>query len=100
MPTHTAYEVPTGKSRMATARPTMLNESARKKTTDGANRRRPSDLSSAVAHTASSAPDTISTSQDMTVSPGDVLSLTGYGIARPGIALGSGLHRLKRVARR
>src|SRR3712207_2531748 len=62
----------------------MLRTSATPKTTDGARRLNPSERPRAVAHTASSTPDRTSTSQDTTASAGAVLSLSGYGTARPG----------------
>src|SRR6478609_9581531 len=63
MPTHTAYAVPAGRAVIAHARPTMLSTSETAKTAVGRGRRKPSDAASAVAQTASSAPDRTSTSQ-------------------------------------
>src|SRR4051794_41146154 len=48
----------------------MLAASAATKMTDGPSRLKPSDLPSAVAHTASSTPDTTRTNHDMTASNG------------------------------
>src|SRR5688500_6422588 len=61
----------------------MLRASPPTKTSDGVRRVKASDRPRAVAQTASRTPDRTSTSQDMTP-PGAVLSLSGYGTARPG----------------
>src|SRR5215216_375218 len=68
MPTQTAYEVLTGNSRIAYARPTMLRTADTPNVSDGARRVNPSDRPRAVAHTASSTPDTTNTSHDIPVS--------------------------------
>jgi 3'(2'), 5'-bisphosphate nucleotidase len=79
MPTHTAYDVPTGSVRMAWPSPPMLSTSATTKVAVGAGRVRPSERPRAVAHTASRTPDSTSTNHDMTISSTAVLSLSWYG---------------------
>lgn len=56
----------------------MLSASATRKTTEGVSRLNPSDLSSAIAHTASRTPDATSTSHDITHSYGALLSRAAY----------------------
>ena len=60
MPTQTAYAVPTGSSHRP-GQPDHAQHDGDPNTSDGASRVNPADLPSAVAHTASSTPDTTST---------------------------------------
>src|SRR3712207_2640782 len=74
----------------------MLSTTATAKTSDGTSRVNPADLPRAVAHTASSTPDTTSTAHAIGISSGAVLSHTGYGTARPGAGGAARLHLLRR----
>ena len=75
MPTHTAYDVPTGIVRIANARPIMLAIIATRNTTDGTSRLKLFERPRAVAHTASNTPDTTSTSHDTIASVGRLVAL-------------------------
>lgn len=95
IPTQMAYAVPTGRSRMAKASPDMLMTIPIPKMMVGVSRLKPSDLPSAVAHTASKIPDTISTIQAMMNYLDAVLSQAGYGAPRPGASwLGKVCHEI------
>src|SRR3954447_4382444 len=69
----------------------MLAARAAAKTTVGVSRVKPSVRPSAVAQTDSRTPETTRTSQYTVHSRSAVLSLSGYGAARPGALGGSGL---------
>src|SRR4051812_24709785 len=68
----------------------MLAARAAAKTTVGVSRVKPSVRPSAVAQTDSRTPETTRTSQYTVHSRSAVLSLSGYGAARPGTLSGSG----------
>src|SRR5690606_18956726 len=98
MPTHTAYEVPVGRLRIAIARPTMLSANATTNTTLGPSRVRPSDFPRAVAHTASITPDTTNTNHATRFTSTRRLVVTGY-VALVRDPLGSRSERTARGAR-
>jgi hypothetical protein len=68
MPTRTAYAVPGGRPRIASARPAMLVADATGNTAVGVSPVKPSGRPRAVAQTASRTPERMRTSQH-TVSP-------------------------------
>ena len=65
-PTQTAYAVPVGRSRIATASPAIETTMATPKTTVGPTFVKPSERPSAVAHTASKTPLRMRMTQGMT----------------------------------
>lgn len=67
----------------------MLSTSAMMKTVVGTIRVKPFDAPRAVAQTASSTPDASRMIHDTTVLHRPVVSLSGYGVPRPGVRVGT-----------
>src|SRR5699024_10818877 len=82
MPTQTAYAVPVGIDVMATARPAMLTHIDTAKRTLGHSFLKPLDAASALAQTASSAPETMRITHATTAHL-SVVSLVAVRVLRP-----------------